>query len=50
MLSQIHLANGYAYVAAGLAGTGLGTGASVAAAMTRSWPPQAVTRPAWALR
>ncbi|HME65248.1 MAG TPA: hypothetical protein VKG61_10185, partial [Streptosporangiaceae bacterium] len=33
MLSQIHLATGYAYVAAGLAVTGLGTGASVAAAI-----------------
>ena len=33
MLSQIHLATGYAYVAAGLAVTGLGTGAGVAAAM-----------------
>jgi Na+/melibiose symporter-like transporter len=33
MLSQIHLATGYAYVAAGLAVTGLGTGATVAAAI-----------------
>src|SRR5580658_5727624 len=33
MLSQIHLATGYAYVAAGLALCGLGTGASIAAAM-----------------
>ncbi len=33
MLSQIHLATGYAYVAAGLAVTGLGTGAAVAAAI-----------------
>jgi EmrB/QacA subfamily drug resistance transporter len=33
MLSQVHLATGYAVVAAGLALCGLGTGASVAAAM-----------------
>ena len=33
MLSQIHLTTGYAYVAAGLAVTGLGTGATVAAAI-----------------
>jgi Na+/melibiose symporter-like transporter len=33
MLSQIHLATGYAYVAAGLALCGLGTGAAIAAAM-----------------
>jgi EmrB/QacA subfamily drug resistance transporter len=33
MLSQIHLATGYAFVAAGLALCGLGTGAAIAAAM-----------------
>jgi predicted MFS family arabinose efflux permease len=33
MLSQIHLATGYAFVAAGLALCGLGTGASMGAAM-----------------
>jgi EmrB/QacA subfamily drug resistance transporter len=33
MLSQVHLATGYAFVAAGLALCGLGTGASIAAAM-----------------
>jgi len=33
MLSQIHLVTGYAFVAAGLAMCGLGTGAAIAAAM-----------------
>ena len=33
MLSQVHLATGYAFVAAGLALCGLGTGASISAAM-----------------
>jgi hypothetical protein len=33
MLSQIHLATGYGFVAAGLALCGLGTGAAIAAAM-----------------
>lgn len=33
VLSQVHLATGYAVVAAGLALCGLGTGASIAAAM-----------------
>ena len=36
MLSQVHLATGYDFVAAGLAVSGLGTGASIAAAMERS--------------